>query len=92
MTLSALARTLPHRFLYQTVVERLLCVGLFGFGMIEKLERIHHGTLRGPERDGIDFPIVFKTTLQERFIVDFSKSLQRPLGRRCTFLDRKSVV
>ena len=75
------------RLVDQTVVERLLYVGLFGFGMIDKLQRVGHRLLRRPERAGESFPVKFKTALQNRFIFDSGKFFERPLCRRCVFPD-----
>jgi hypothetical protein len=76
-----------YRLVDQTVVEGLLYVGLLGFGMIDKLQRVGHRLLRRPERAGESFPVKFKTSLQNRFIFDSGKFSERLLRRCCVFPD-----
>jgi len=52
-----------HRLVYVTVVERLLDVGLLGFGMIDEFQRVRHRFLNDPEGGGESVFVIFEAAL-----------------------------
>ena len=54
---------LLHRLVYVSVVERLLDVGLLGFGMIDESQRIRHRFLNDPEGGGESVFVIFEAAL-----------------------------
>ena len=52
-----------HRLVYVTVVERLLDVGLLGFGMIDEFQRVRHRFLNDPEGGGESVFVIFEAAM-----------------------------